>query len=99
MKNEKYIANKSQVAAFNKVIKAIQAAKKTGLVFYAKQWNIVAYTKEADNYIENIIGFERSLRGGNGQVHNLSSNILADSGADDYGSYATTEDNPDNNTY
>lgn len=96
----KHIANDAQRKAFDKLVKAFKEAKKSGLVIYAKSEKIVAYTKQADNYIENEHGFEKSLRGQGYQVPNLNANLLADSGADDYGCYMTIEDNhkynPDN---
>lgn len=79
-----------QEKAFNKVIKAIKDAKKKGLVFYGKQNNLVAYTKQAETYIETDID---GCWFGKGKVIDyLSANVLSDSGADDYALYRTTED-------
>ena len=86
----KFTPTIEQEKAYKDVIKAIKKAKKLGLVFYGKSGALVAYTKQADDYIEN--NFRESLRGRGGQVDNLHENILADSGADDYGSYLTKED-------
>lgn len=88
----KHVANEKQVASFKAIVKAIKAANKIGLVFYAKSDNLVAYTKEADHYIENEHGFDTCLRGKGGQIPKLTASILADSGADDYPSYVTKED-------
>ena len=86
----KFAANKKQQEAFNKVIKAIENAQKLGLVFYGKQENLVAYTKQAHNYIEE--DFSSSLYGDGNQIEHLSKNVLFDSGADDYGRYRMKED-------
>jgi len=87
---EVHTASKAQKKAFDQVVKAIERAKKTGLVFYGKQWDLVAYTKQADDYA-NEFGFERSLSGVS-QIPYLSKHILADCGADDYSRYRTQED-------
>lgn len=89
----KHIANEKQRKAFDKVISAIKAANKTGLVIYAKSQSLVAYTKQADHYVEEEHGFENCLRGRGYQIPNLSQSILADSGADDFPCYITMEDN------
>lgn len=88
----KHIANDKQRKAFDALIKAFKACNKAGLVIYAKSEKLVAYTKQADNYIEVEHGFEKCLRSYCGQVPCLTSNILADSGADDYASYVSEED-------
>lgn len=88
-----HVPTAAQKKAFDKVVKAFQMAKKSGLVFYAKSQNIVAYTKEADNYIENEHGFENCLRGEGYQIPYISKSFLInDSGADDYASYITKDD-------
>jgi len=96
----KHIPNKTQEIAFDNVIKAIRKAQKSGLVFYAKSKKLVAYTKQADDYIENQVGFEKSLSGRFGQLYNLGESVLQDSGADDYGAYVSEKDakkyNPEN---
>ena len=96
----KHIANKKQELAFNSLIKAFKEAKKTGLVIYAKSEKLVAYTKQADDYVKNEHGFEKCLSSYGGQIPYLSCSLLADSGADDYPSYIDKADaekfNPDN---
>jgi hypothetical protein len=87
----KFTPTKKQEEAFNEVVKAFKKARKTGLVFYGKCGTLVAYKRNADNYIES--DFELSLRGGGGQIENLSSlGCISDSGADDYGCYLTQGD-------
>jgi len=89
----KYIPSQVQVKAFENVIKAIRDANKKGLVFYGKQENLVAYTKEADRYA-NQFDFGNLLRGRGCEIHFLNESILIDSGADDYGRYMSIEDEP-----
>lgn len=85
-----HIPNKKQEEAFNDVIKAINKAKKLGLVFYGKQYSLVAYTKEADKYIGSDVW--NTLRTGFNVIPHLTKNVLSDSGADDYSCYLTKED-------
>lgn len=87
----KHEPTKAQEKAFKDVISAIKKAKKAGLVFYAKQWNLVAYRKEADDYLESF-NFSEVLSGKGSVVEYLSDNVLSDSGADDYGRYISFED-------
>ena len=82
---------KEQEKAFKSAINALKKCKKLGLVIYAKQYDLVAYTKEADDYAEEF-GFEEALRGEGSQMPCISTNILADSGADDYPVYRTKSD-------
>jgi len=88
----KHQANKKQEEAFKEVVNSFKKARKLGLVFYAKSDTLVAYTKQADSYISEIdfhkaCGFEFS------QVPNLGSlECITDSGADDYGTYRSEED-------
>lgn len=87
----KFSLTLKQEEAFKKVEKAIKDAKKLGLVFYAKSEKLVAYTKQANDYIEE--DFESSLRGKGNQVECISkSGLINDSGADDYGCYRTEAD-------
>ena len=95
----KHIPNERQKKAFAQVIKAIERAKKAGLVFYAKSNALVAYTKNADDYA-NQWDFSTLLSRAEGRtIPFLGENILTDSGADDYVGYMTKEDqkkyNPD----
>lgn len=84
--------NKIQEAAFKKVVKAMQEAKKAGLVFYGKSDVLVAYTRQAEDYV-NQHGFSKLLGRGTRQIPNLlGRNVLHDSGADDYPCYATKKD-------
>lgn len=88
----KHIANQKQRKAFDTLIKAFKACNKAGLVIYAKSENIVAYTKQADHYIEVEHGFEKCLRGMGNQIPCLIARLLADAGADDHPSYVSMED-------
>jgi hypothetical protein len=87
----KHTPNKKQIEAFNDVIIAMEKAIKLGLNFYGKQNFLVAYTKNADNYI-NKYDFEKTLTTGNKVVPYLQEQILNDSGADDYSCYISKED-------
>ena len=87
----KFQATKKQEELFNKVIQAMELAKKGGLFFYGKSGALVAYTKQVENYVDEH-GFEELLRGRGNQIPYLTSEILSDSGADDYISYRTQED-------
>jgi hypothetical protein len=85
-----HTATKAQKKAFDSVVKAINRAKSLGLAFYGKQDSLVAYTNQADDYV-NEIGFDRSLRGV-AQIPYISAIVLTDSGADDYSCYKTQAD-------
>jgi len=89
---KKHKANKAQEEAFKQVVKAINRAKSKGLVFYGKQYSLVAYTRQANNYIENEVGFIESLGTGFSHVPYLGNECLHDSGADDFGDYKNLED-------
>ncbi len=82
----KHIPNKKQTKAFEQVIKAIDRAKKAGLVFYGKQDNLVAYTKQANDYIKQY-DFDRICATGYRAIPYISDSCLTDSGADDYPCY------------
>ena len=80
-----------QEKAFKKVETAIKKAQKLGLVFYGKSGDLVAYTKQADKYIEE--DFDNSLGTGLSQVDCISkTGLISDSGADDYACYRTKFD-------
>lgn len=80
-----------QERVFKSLIRVFKKAKKQGLVFYAKSDSLVAYTKDADDYIEE--DFEGSLGTRFSPVPYLSSsNCISDSGADDYGNFRSLED-------
>lgn len=86
----KFNPTKKQEKAFKLVIAAINRAKKSGLVFYGKQGSLVAYKKQADDYVNQN---EDKVEHGKGkQIIHLGENVLADSGADDYPSYVTVGD-------
>ena len=86
-----HIPNNEQKKAFKQLIASFEKCNKLGLVIYAKQYNLVAYTKEADSYAEETN--ESLLKIGSfGQIPCLSAKCLADSGADDYACYITKED-------
>lgn len=81
MKRENFEITPEQKKAFNKVIKAIKEAKKTGIVFYAKSNDLCVYQNKAMKHAvplhltgrfdyKNPIPYE-------------SATVLADSGADD----------------
>jgi hypothetical protein len=80
-----------QEKAFKSVIRAINKAKKTGLVFYSKQWSLVAYRKEANDYAQQF-DFEKLFGKSSATIEFLSESVLFDSGADDYPQYFTKED-------
>lgn len=80
-----------QEKAFKKVEIAIKKAQKLGLVFYGKSESLVAYTKQADRYIEE--DFDNSLGTGFNQIESISqTGLISDSGADDYACYRTKHD-------
>lgn len=93
-----HIPNIEQIKAFKQLVNSFKKCKKLGLVIYAKQYDLVAYTKEADEYAEEF-GFEKALTGDGGVIPYISAKVLTDSGADDYALYRTIEDeehfNPD----
>lgn len=93
-----HIPNKKQEEAFKEAVKAIKKCKRLGLRVYGKQNSLVAYTKDADDYIsDNDLMAQRKFCG---EIPHLANTCLQDSGADDYPNYATYEDqekhNPDN---
>lgn len=96
-----HIANKEQEKAFKEAVAALKKCKKLGLKVYAKQYDLVAYTKAADDYADEKCPLHRLSDVGNyGNIPYLVSNsILADSGADDYAVYVSQKDadkfNPD----
>lgn len=93
--NKKHIPTPKQEAAFKKVVDAIKAAQKAGLVFFGKQFELTAYTKEANRYVDEK-DFGRTLNGQGRNIPCLSARVLHDSGADDYSRYITDEDDPRN---
>ena len=74
------------------MIKSIVDAKKLGLRFYGLGTNLVAFTKEADDYAHdnNCIGNPYRCEGG--ALPYLSKNILTDSGGDDIPNYLSKQD-------
>ena len=97
----KHIATKEQEKAFKQAVSALKKCKKLGLRIYAKQYNLVAYTKEADDYADENCPLHLLPRVDNFGVipHLNASSVLSDSGADDYAVYISQEDadkyNPD----
>lgn len=88
----KFPPNKGQIKAYEKVKKAIKEAQKKGLVFYGKSGNLVAYTKQADDY-NNEVDYGKTLATGFSQIECISeSGLIIDSGADDYPSYRSQAD-------
>jgi hypothetical protein len=88
----KFTPNKEQIAAFKKVKNAIKEAQKKGLVFYGKSGNLVAYTKQADEY-NNEVDFCDTLGNGFSQIECISeTGLIVDSGADDYPEYRSQAD-------
>lgn len=88
----KHTPNKKQKDSFEALKKAFDRCKKEGLVIYAKCGDIVAYTRQANDYVENEHGFEVCISSYNSCIPYLSANVLADSGADDYPGYVSEED-------
>lgn len=80
-----------QKKAFKAVIAAIKRANKSGLVFYGKSDYLVAYKKNADEYIDEV-DFSDGLATGFSEIEHLSARALSDSGADDYSCYRSYED-------
>ena len=86
-----HIPNTEQIKAFKQLVSYFKKCKKLGLVIYAKQYCLAAYTKEADDYAEETN--KRLLCIGNyGTIPYLFAEVLADSGADDYACYVTEKD-------
>jgi len=96
----KHILNKKQTKAWLSLLKAFDNAKKSGLVLYGKCGSLVAYTKDAEKYVNDNGGFNRCLRGRHGEIPHESSVVLNDSSADDFVAYISESDrkkyNPDN---
>ena len=66
--------------------------QKKGLVFYGKSGNLVAYTKQADDY-NNKVDFSETLGTGFREIECISkAGLIVDSGADDYPNYRSAED-------
>lgn len=87
-----FTPTQEQEKAFKRVENAIKNAQKLGLVFYGKSGNLVAYRKEADDYVDNY-GFDNCLGNGYPQIPNISvSGLIKDSGADDYPSFISESD-------
>ena len=99
------LPSKENIALSNKIIAKFMGAKKSNGVTliktksgkgykenrtYVFPYSEHGFSKAANNYIE--ADFEKSLRGEGSQIEYLAKNILADSGADDYGCYITKED-------
>jgi hypothetical protein len=84
--------NEEQIIAYKKVKKAIKEAQKKGLVFYGKSGSLVAYTKEADKYNDEV-DFSQTLGTGFSQIDCISEKgLIVDSGADDYPCYRSQAD-------
>ena len=83
MKNtiEKYELTKAQIEACKRIERAFESAKKLGVRFLAKQYDITAYKKNA---FDNKIGLHESTqkRGEYLPYYSLH-NCINDSGADD----------------
>lgn len=86
--NRTHQPTKAQEKAFERVEKAIEAARKKGLYFYGRQNVLEAYTEPAMKYLER-----EAICDGSRRIPCLKAlNALADCGADDSWSYATAED-------
>lgn len=92
-KRIKHTPTKKQEKAFQDVIKAINKAKSLGLHFYGKQWDLVAYTDQANEYLhqKDFMKYFGS-RASSHFVPWMSAMVLDDSGADDFQYYLTDED-------
>lgn len=90
--------NKRQQAAFEKVVKAFEKARETGLTFYAKQGSLIAYNKPAFEYEADL---DEYFANGEGCVIPFlnSDSCIQDSGADDYARYISLEDEKKFNKY
>ena len=88
---ETFKITEEQRKAFNSVARAIKKAQKTGLVFFSKSSDLVAYTEAASDYVDQ--DFEACFCTRNSQIESISrSGLIRDSGADDYPEYRTYED-------
>jgi hypothetical protein len=91
-------ATKAQVKAFEKAVKALDKCKELGLKLYGKQFDLIAFTSQADEYVHET-GLEACMAYTCGEIPHLSasalsthhSNFLSDSGADD-GVYYQSEE-------
>lgn len=93
MKQENHNPTEEQEKAFLSVVRAINRAKKKGLVFYGKQTSLVAFTDVASKYMFNSPGYCLSNPWENGLIPHLSGcGLLNDSGADDDAYYNSIED-------
>ena len=94
----KHIPNTGQIKAFKQLTNSFNKCKKLGLVIYAKQYHLAAYTKDANDYAEKTNNCLLNI-GDYGTVPCMSAKVLEDSGADDYACYVTEKDqerfNPD----
>ncbi|MGL5690400.1 MAG: hypothetical protein ACRDD8_06200 [Bacteroidales bacterium] len=91
----KFDINADQMKAIESVKRAMKKAKSLGLVFYGKSESLVAYTKEADNYVRQefkTIGDSDAT--GFSEIPYVSlGGCILDSGADDYPCFRNQHDN------
>ena len=89
-----HIATKEQEKAFKEAVNAIKKCRNLGLRVYAKQHDLVAYTKDANDYADEKCPLHRlSYVDNHGTIPYLCGNsILSDSGADDYAVYTSQQD-------
>jgi hypothetical protein len=96
-----HIPNKEQEKAFKTAVNALKKCRDLGLRVYAKQYELIAYTKEADIYADSKCPLHKMANFDDyGNIpHLCGQSILSDSGADDYAFYISLEDkelfNPD----
>lgn len=86
-----HIPNDKQIKAFNNAVKAIKKLRDLDMMIYGKQDYLVAYTKDADNYIQEYAPLHKIFDETFGTVPCLNFRCLNDSGADDYASYISKE--------
>lgn len=90
---------KAQIKAFEKAVVALYKCKSLGLKLYGRQFDLIAFTSQADNYVHET-GLETCMNYVSGEIPHLSasslsthhSNFLSDSGADDGVYYQSDED-------
>lgn len=85
--------NDKQIKAFNNAVKAIKKLRDLDMIIYGKQDYLVAYTKDADNYIRKYNPLHKTIdHCSDIMVTCLNERCLNDSGADDYACYISKED-------
>lgn len=77
---EKYELSKAQIEACKRIERAFASAKKLGVVFLAKQYDIMAYRNKA---LKHAVPLDRNYSQGPVIPYYSLKNCIDDSGADD----------------